>query len=213
MFNKVLSGPAKSALALLGKSNLLQDAYLAGGTALALQFGHRYSEDFDFFTRKNFEEQMIAQKMTQTFPDFRLEQVSWGTVLGYIKDVRFSFFFYKYPLLADLKKFSGINVADPKDITPMKITAIADRGRKRDFVDLYFILAAKKLFSLKKALKLYDKKFKVLRQNKVHILKSLSYFNDAEKDEMPEMIISTNWAKVKLFFENEVKKVSREFLD
>jgi len=54
MFEQVLSKDAKKSLAVLGKSGLLKNAYMAGGTALALQIGHRVSVDFDFFTPKEF---------------------------------------------------------------------------------------------------------------------------------------------------------------
>lgn len=66
--------------------------------------------------------------------------------------------------------------------------------------------------SLKDALELYDKKFKILKQNQVHILKSLQYFEDAESEEMPKMIKVVSWPDVKDFFEKEVKILSKEFL-
>ncbi len=210
MFEKVLSKDAKHSLGILGDSGILSSAYLAGGTALALQIGHRYSYDFDFFTTEEFNEEILLQKITKVLNNFRLERKEWRTILGYIGDVRFSLFFYSYPLLFRTHNFSRISIADIKDITAMKIAAIADRGTKRDFIDLYFILAVDKLFSLSDALKLYDRKFKTLNQNKVHILKSLVYFEDAEKDEMPRMIRPVNWEKVKEFFIKEDKKVLQE---
>ena len=103
MFEEVLQKDAERALALLEKSGLLKNAYLAGGTALALQIGHRISVDFDFFT---------------------------------------------------------------------------------------------------------PKKFRVLRQNKMHIIKSLVYFEDAEKDLMPRMIKDVEWSKVKNFFKRETKSLT-----
>jgi len=66
MFTKAISTETKTALALLGKSNLLKDAYLAGGTALALQLGHRLSFDLDFFTSTEFDSLETATKLQKT---------------------------------------------------------------------------------------------------------------------------------------------------
>jgi hypothetical protein len=212
MFEEVLSKKAKQSLALLGESDLLKDAYLAGGTALALQIGHRVSVDFDFFTSKEFNEKILLQRIQKQLPEFQIEKIAWRTILGYIKATRFSLFFYEYPLLFATHKFLGVNIADIKDIAPMKIASIADRGTKRDFIDLYFIIAIEQILTLEEALKLYDKKFKVLQQNKIHILKSLVYFEDAEKDIMPRMIKTVDWRMVKKFFEKEVKDLSKKLL-
>lgn len=213
MFRKVISKNAKEALVLLGKSSILKSAYLAGGTALALQLGHRYSYDFDFFTPQEFNENILVQQLAKILPDFNLERKSWGTILGYVNKIRFSLFFYDYQLLFKTYRFLGVTIADIKDIVPMKIAAIADRGTKRDFIDLYFIFAKARLLTLREALDLYDKKFKALRQNKIHILKSLIYFEDAEKDESPKMLNPIRWPLIKRFFINEQKKITTEILE
>ena len=208
MFEETISKKAKDTLAILGKSNLLKDSYLAGGTALALQLGHRISLDFDFFSKKKFNKDIFLQKISSLPINFELDRTEEGTILGYVNKTKFSLFFYSYPLLSSLKSFSGIKLADIKDITPMKIAAISDRGTKRDFIDLYFIIKIQKLYSLKEALMLYDKKFALLKANKFHIIKSLSYFEDANKDKMPRMIKDIKWKEVKKFFENEIRKLN-----
>lgn len=128
MFEKVLSKNAKQSLAILSKSGILKSAYLAGGTALALHLGHRYSYDFDFFTPQKFDEEILVQQ-------------------------------------------------------------------------------------IKEALILYDKKFRSLRQNKIHVLKSLVYFGDAEKDKLPQMIKKVTWSSVKKFFISEQHKIAKEILE
>lgn len=80
------------------------------------------------------------------------------------------------------------------------------KSLKKDFVDLYFILAKEKILDLEKTLNLYGKKFKALKENQVHILKSLVYFKDAEKDALPKMIQPVKWSLIKKFFINEQKK-------
>lgn len=212
MFEKTLSKDAKESLDLLGESKLFKDTYLAGGTACALQMEHRISYDLDFFSPKEFDEKILIQRIKELLPNFQLERISWGTILGYIGKVRFSLFFYNYPLLFKLHNFFKIKIADIKDIAPMKIAAIADRGTKRDFIDTYFIIKIKKILTMEEVLNLYDKKFKVLEQNKFHIIKSLAYFEDAEKDEMPKMIKEINWEDIKEYFEKEVMRISEKLL-
>lgn len=212
MFEQVLSKKAKDALVALGKTNLLNNTYMAGGTALALHIGHRYSKDFDFFTNKEFDESILVQRIKKAIPDFQLERKEWGTILGSIKDFRFSMFFYRYPLLAKTHDFLNVEIVDVKDIAGMKIAAISDRGTKKDFIDLYFIINIEKIFTLEETLELYDKKFKSLKENNIHILKSLQYFEDADQEKMPRMIKDISWREIKQFFEKETKRITKSFL-
>jgi len=202
MFEQALPGNTKAVLASLEKSEIIQKAYLAGGTALALQLGHRISYDLDFFTKEIFDEKALLPEIKK-IPAFQLEEIAWRTILGRFKDVRFSIFYYEYPLLYPVKQFGMINITDVRDIAAMKIAAIASRGSKRDFIDLYFV--CKEALPLKSVIQIYDKKYKNLATTEMHIMKSLVYFDDAEPEEMPKMIKESDWAEVKKYFENEVR--------
>jgi len=213
MFEQILSKQAKDDLALLGAVKILpKGTYLAGGTALALQLGHRLSYDLDFFTAQPFRETMVVQRISKSISSFKTEHVEWRTILGWIRKTKFSLFFYEYPLLFDVHKFLGIEAADVRDIAPMKVAAIADRGTKRDFVDLYFIIVKKNILTLEECLALYDKKFQLLPQNKLHILKSLTYFDDAETGGELKMLEPADWKAVKIFFQKEVLALSKKML-
>ena len=124
---------------------------------MALQIGHRISVNLDFFTQKEFNEKTFIQKIIVSHKNFQLERMEWGTILGYLEKTRFSLFFYDYPLIDKLKNFLNIDVANVKDIAPMKLLAISDRGTKRDFIDLYFIIKIEKLFSLEEIFDLYNR--------------------------------------------------------
>jgi len=208
MFTETLFGNTKNALAILGNSHLLDNAYLAGGTACALQLGHRISVDLDFFTQKKFDSKKLINSLKK-IGNFTLEQQSWGTVLGTFEDIRFSIFVYEYPILFSYKTIFNINILDLRDISAMKVDAIATRGIKRDFIDLYYM--CQQGISLKDALSFYDRKYGELSSNVVHILKSLVYFTDAEISEMPHMLKELQWQKVKIFFETEVRKLEKTF--
>jgi len=210
MFEQALTKRAKENLAVLGRSKILKDAYLAGGTAVALQLGHRISVDFDFFTTEDFVPKMFSAKLSK-LGVFIEEQTSKGTVSGIFEGIRFSLFVYKYPLLFKPLKYQFLKIADIRDIATMKIDAIATRGLKRDFVDLYFI--CKSGYSLAEILNFYDKKYKNLSSNLIHLQKSLVFFNDAEPDEMPRMIRQVKWEDVKKYFIREVRKLTRLYFN
>ncbi|MFH1452554.1 MAG: nucleotidyl transferase AbiEii/AbiGii toxin family protein [Armatimonadota bacterium] len=204
MFEETLIEGAKEKLILLGNSNILQDAYLAGGTALALQIGHRISVDFDFFSEKEFIPEVFSEELSKVGL-FEVDQLDKGTVLGRFEGIKFSIFNYKYPLLFPELKYLSVNIADIREIAAMKINAIADRGFKRDFIDLYFI--CKSGHKLSELLNIYDKKYGKLSSNLIHIKKSLVFFDDADPDETPRLIKKINWEDIKKYFVEEVKNL------
>ena len=208
MFAKAVSKSTRDALALLGVSEILSDAYLAGGTACALYFGHRYSFDLDFFTNQEFATEIVVKQL-EKLEGFNLQRTVKWTILGSFPGVKFSYFYYPYPLIGKTLQFGNIRIASLEDIAAMKIAAVCDRGTKRDFIDLYFIV--KKKFSLSLILKFYDKKYKKLSNNLYTILKSLGYFVDADEQSV-QMIENLSWDEVKEFFKKEVRKLSRELL-
>lgn len=212
MFEEVISPTTKKSLERVNSLPIFQSAYLAGGTALALQLGHRYSHDLDFFSPEEFDEQNAIQQIANALPDFSLERHEWRTILGFVGDIRFSLFFYQYPLLYSAHEFCDIAIADVKDIAAMKIAALAGRGTKRDFIDLYTILREKHVAFLEDMLELYDKKFGKLAQNNVHIIKSLGYFENADSEAMPQMIKEISWEEVKKFFLREQQRIAKKIL-
>lgn len=205
MSKEALPKNQRQALALLGEKKILKNAYLAGGSALALQLNHRQSIDFDFFTAEDFLPSKFVSQLSAV-GKFIQERAEKGTILGEFQGVRFSLFHYPYPLLKKSLTFSGIKIACLEDIAPMKLTAVCDRGSKRDFIDVYFLI---KRLTLQQILELYEQKYKKLEVNLVSILKSLVYFIDAEEQEMPKMIKKVRWEEVKCFLKDEVKKLAR----
>ena len=204
MSKEILSRKTKSNLAILKRANILSNFYLAGGTGLALQLGHRVSLDFDFFTKDDIDTKILIQKI-KNLGKFSVEKESENTLIGIFEGTRITFLKYDYPLLFPLKKLDGLKVADGRDIGCMKISAISSRGTKKDFIDLYFI--CQKIISLRELLKLSKKKYKSIDDNLMYILKSLVYFEDAEKDPLPKMISPISWEEVKKFFKAEIKRI------
>jgi|AntAceMinimDraft_16_1070373.scaffolds.fasta_scaffold12662_6 hypothetical protein len=203
MLEKIISEKTKQDLEVLKKEGLFDGFYLAGGTGLALQLKHRVSIDLDFFNQKKFDNQILLQRIKR-IGKFSLEKEAENTLTGIFNNTKITFLTYDYPSLFPFKKINNLRVADIKDIACMKISAISSRGSKKDFVDLFFI--CQQAISLKETLILFKKKYQSINYNMVHILKSLSYFQDAEKEPMPKMLIPIRWEEVKIFFKEEIKK-------
>jgi predicted nucleotidyltransferase component of viral defense system len=199
MHEEALAIPTRKLFGKLSGCSWLSDFYLAGGTALALQFGHRTSVDLDFFAEKAFDEARIVEWLGKVGKVEILKKEN-ASVIGILDDVKFSFLGYPYPLLKAPILFRGIRIASVEDIACMKLDALASRGTKRDFIDLYCI--AKRL-PLGGLMALFQEKYASVHYNLVHIKKSLVYFSDAEEEPLPDMRNPIRWKDVKEFFSKE----------
>lgn len=202
MFTKVLSKDAKTTLALLGKAGLLNRAYLAGGTVVALQLGHRESLDLDFFTPEEFENAAVIKGLKK-IGRFEEWESTYGCVAGMFNGIKLTLFLCQHKILFPFKFLYGLKILDIREVAAMKMAAITARTTKRDFIDLYFI--CKRIMPLKKVLAIYNRKYGDLKEHKMSLYKSLVYFDDVESEEMPKMLKPCNWDEAKRFFEREVK--------
>lgn len=209
MFTKAILPDTLRAIQLVSNIPIVKDSYLAGGTALALQLGHRISVDLDFFTGMEFDETMLASSLGN-FPEFVEEGKAWRTIWGKVGETKFSLFYYKYPLIGKSLIFEGLNLASKEDIAAMKIHAVSDRGTKRDFIDLYMLAQE---FGLDDILEFYDDKYGDLESRSYHLIRALDYFSDADHEGVsPKMLIDLSWEKVKEYFANESLRLARKYL-
>lgn len=200
MDKNVLSSQTNQFLKKLKANNFPKNTYLGGGTAVALHLGHRRSNDLDFFTPTEFVEKQWEQKLKIEL-DFKLAKRDWQTLIGDIKGVKFSLFGYKYKLIGEFSKIYAVNIASLPDLSAMKLDTVLTRGTKRDLIDIYF-LAQK--FGLIKLYEYYQKKYSNFEEREIMIKKALVYFEEAEADEMPEMLIALNWEEVKKYFRKNI---------
>lgn len=159
---------------LLGK--LKADFYLAGGTALALQIGHRDSIDFDFFSFNDFDPQELFMRLEEIFKEHKIIKVQEerNTLTVFIDDeIKISFFGFAYKLIMPKQDEEYLCLASIEDIACMKLSAILSRATNKDYIDLYFIIKKIKLAHL---IELAQKKLPAIDSNL--ILKSLVYFED-----------------------------------
>lgn len=192
MFTNTLYPTTEQVLNRLKGQGFLKNYYLAGGTALALQLGHRRSIDLDFFTSTALDTKSLLQNLQEYKPE--ITQEAPGTLNTIIDEVKVSFMEYKYPLLEQFVTWEEISLAGILDIAGMKITAISSRGSKKDFIDLYFVL---KQYTISQLFENFDRKYTGVNYEKAHLLKSLTYFNDAESDPEPDLLTPVAWEEVK----------------
>lgn len=202
MYKKVINQKTEDLLSKLTKSKIIKDFYLAGGTALALQYGHRKSIDLDWFNQKDFDTTELKRNL-ERLGKIIIESEEKNTLNLTINNVKLSFFGYPYKLLFPFLKWRGVKLADPRDIACMKLNTISSRGAKKDFIDLYFIL---KDYSLIELMRLFSRKYQKIKYNQLHILKSLVYFVDADREPEPIMLKEIDWQKIKKYFRETVKR-------
>ena len=179
--------------------SLFSNFYLVGGTALALQLGHRNSIDIDMFGKASIDSGLFLDKLSE-FGKVKIIQNSKNILVLKVNNVKVDFVNYNYPMLSEYLFEDNIRMYSKIDIATMKLNAIAGRGSKKDFIDLYFLL---KEFSLEKMLSFYKKKYD--DGSVFLVLKSLTYFEDADIQQQPKMYVDFDWHHCKKTIIDQIK--------
>lgn len=185
--------------------------YLAGGTALSLQLGHRLSVDLDFFSPTE-DVPTLRPALENALASFSpiLADSAWGNLVYLVQNVRVGFYGYGYPLVAPLIETSEVRLASTEDIALMKLDALLARAARKDFYDLYFICQQ---IPLRTILDLAAQKYPSTRDFETQTVKRLVYFQNAESDIDPHMLIPVRWEQVKEFFIQQSKTIANDWLD
>jgi len=199
-----ISKSTLSALEALSRASATKNFYLAGGTAAALQLGHRLSLDLDFFAPRAFESEKLSSQLEHLGLELSEIELAPRTLHCTVTQTKVSFLHYPFPLLQVTETFQGVTLASLMDIALMKFTAIASRGSKKDFIDLYFLL---KKLDLSELWREFPRKFPVEKLDPYHYLKSLTDFEDAEGDPMPKMLTPCRWPDVRREIEKQVARL------
>jgi hypothetical protein len=170
---------------------VLRELRLVGGTSLALQTGHRKSIDLDLFGSLQSDELAITKSLGK-LGKVQLLNKTENIKIYLVNKIKVDIVNYHYEWLEKPLISGNLKLAGKKDIAAMKLAAITGRGTKKDFIDIYFLLQK---FSLKEMLGFYSKKY--YDGSEFLVLKSLSYFDDAETEENPLMLLPANWNIVK----------------
>ncbi|KKQ06459.1 MAG: hypothetical protein US18_C0040G0010, partial [Parcubacteria group bacterium GW2011_GWB1_36_5] len=167
--------------------------------------------DLDFFTeRENFDGKKVEELLNGQ-GKWVTTSKSEGTLYGEFFGAKMSFIAYPFFMPATpMRKYGKVAMVTPFDIAVMKILAISQRGRKRDFFDLYWI--CQNVQALSEIIPRVHKQYN-MHQNIIHILKSLVYFKDAENDPEPEIYFKANWNTVKKFFIKEIPIITYKVMN
>jgi len=199
---KVLPAEAWAVVKLLKRTDLLDGWILAGGTALALQLGHRISVDLDFFRHEDFQVAPLRQALAH-LGKLEVPSMATDTLHCRLDDIRLTFLRSEVPFLHEPVPYRGLHLADVRDIAAMKVIAVAGRGAKKDFIDLYAYLEAGASFP--DLMAVVQQRYRDTDFNVMHLLRSLVYFDDAEAEPMPKMLSKASWPEIRRRLEREVR--------
>ena len=186
----------------LQSREILKDYFLVGGTALALQLGHRKSIDIDLFTRKDINKDEIHDLLNSEFKGrYQIHNEKRIIFQIIIDNIKVDLVKNDYDFIEEIKHEDGIRYLGKKDISAMKLLAVAQRGdQAKDFVDVYYLL---KEIPLNDMFEYYKKKY---TQTDICMIKrSLIYFDD---------VTDNTWAAVELLSGKlSVKDVKQTIVD
>lgn len=211
----MLPPETQQALEVLKEWNQLRAGpwYLAGGTALALQAGHRQSVDLDFFTSKpDFDTALLERQLLQ-LGQWSTTFQEEGTLYGTCHGAKVSFIALpSFQPAPERRQYGSISILLPPDIAAMKVMAISQRGKRRDFIDLYWYCTQSEYReALEDVVQRALEQHSVQRDHTIHLLKSLVYFVDAENDPMPILSFPAQWPAVCEYFEHAVSAIMKEY--
>ena len=203
---EVLEAAQAAVLARMGAAMTREGFCLANGTAVALHLGHRRSVDLDWFTSSALEDPLQLRKRTEGTLVMTDVETQRGTLHARVDGVRVSFIEYRYPLLREAEPLgdTGARVAALDDLAAMKLAAVAQRGTRRDFVDVHAL--ATRFRPLADMLGFYRKRYGVT--DTAHVLYGLSYFDDAEAERMPDMLVPADWTAIKAAIRGWIKALA-----
>ena len=180
---ETVSESALELLKTLMEDEFLENFFLVGGTALALQIGHRISIDFDLFTLTPFDEKEMLSSLEERY-QFQMDFLSRNTLKGSIRGIKVDLITHKYPLVKPLIEIEHIRIAASEDIAAMKLNAITGNGtRLKDFIDIAYLSSS---LTLSRMIDAYEEKYAT--RNPAMVIKALDYYNDINFNEPIEML-------------------------
>lgn len=165
---------------------------LCGGTALALQIGHRISVDADFITESIKDKDLLLKNILQLFPNATdINTGAFGIFLK-VDSIKVDFLSWDIPFIRDAVEDENIKFLSVEEIAAMKIFAILQRGEKKDYMDIASLLG---IYSLKQIIDFYQERHK--GSDAAVVIRYLSSYSDIENQPEPIMLNGLSWAGAK----------------
>lgn len=176
---------------------------LAGGTNLALRFGHRLSIDLDLFTDRSFSTEEIKVDIIELFSRTVVTDEAKNSVSLLVNDIKVDLLAHRYALLKPFDELETFRFWSIEDAVAMKLGAVSGRGAKKDFWDIAELLNH---FTLPQMLHLFTQKY--TNSDPGYVIRSLTYFDDADGQADPISLNSMTWPMVK----QRISKAVQELL-
>lgn len=208
---ETISPAMRRVLQGFGTTTLSREFYLAGGTALALQLGHRVSVDLDFFSATQ-DIPSIAEPLRTALKPFapQLADSAWGNLVFLAEGVRVGFYGYGYKMVAPMESAEGVKLASVADIALMKLDALLARASRKDFHDLYAICQRT---SLRALFDLAPRKYPSIRDFEAQVGRHLVYFERAERETPVPLLEPADWEMVKAWFRQQAIELEKSWLE
>lgn len=208
---QTVSPALRAVLDGFSKSQIASEFYLAGGTALALQMGHRVSVDLDFFSPTQSDLPALTEALRRALANYTpvLADTSWGNLVFLADNVRVGFYGYGYELMRPLVKVDGVSLASIEDIGLMKMDALLARASRKDFHDLYQICQQ---VALRDLLDLAPLKYPHTRDFEAQVTRHMVYFERAEQETPVPLLKAVDWEAVKDWFRKQAKEIGNSWL-
>lgn len=203
----MITSGCRLALEALAGQHFMGAFYLAGRTALALQIGHRISKDLDWFSstvQLEQAEREAIRRALDSIDQFTVTGERAGMLYSRLFGNEVSFIYQYHPPIEPPLHLLGLAVASPVDIGLMKLAAIKDRGTRRDFVDIFCL---REIVALTHLIDLADQKYADRPDFTTILARALAYFDDAERQPMPDMAVRIKWAEVKRYAETGARYI------
>lgn len=179
MHQEVLTKEQAELLPLVKK--FIKDFGLVGGTAIALQIGHRQSIDFDLFSDKEFNNAKTRKLIIKSgYKIGKVYKDEAGQFTFFVNNVQFTFFHYPFELKFAEHFEKTLRMPDLLTLAAMKAYALGRRAKWKDYVDLYFII--NKYHSIEKIVKTSQAIFKGEFNERI-FREQLVYFKDIDYQE------------------------------
>ncbi len=183
---------------------VLKDYALVGGTALALQYGHRLSIDLDLFSEAPLVYDEMLAALLKHFGSRLVYEGNFSRfgIFCFIDNIKVDIVHYPHLRIAPITTIENIKMYHAKDISAMKIQAILGRGKKKDFWDIAELLHH---FTLEEIIENHQKKYPN-QMLLISIPQALIYFEDAEESEDPVSLTNQSWESIKQMIRQKVNE-------
>lgn len=201
----------RSLIGVLEQEPVLRPFYLAGGTGLALQLGHRKSIDLDFFSETDEVDQRSRRQMVEGLRhhDLHVIENAPGNLVVLMGNIRVGFFSYGYPLISPKLWLKNLAIAGILDIGLMKCDALVTRGSRKDFIDLFYL---SKQIPLGDLLQMSAQKYTGFRDFPLLVIERMVDFENADRDAQPEMLVEISWEAIRNYFLEQAAQLGRSWL-